>query len=49
MEADVEIARFRAYNSVTEADLVIARVIIPHERRSGETAQEARERELRGG
>ena len=49
MKADAEIARFHADNGVTEADLVIAWVIIPHERRSGETAQEARERELRGG
>jgi hypothetical protein len=49
MKADAEIARFRTDNSVTHADIVIARVIVPHERRSGETAQEAYERELRVG
>ena len=45
MESGAEIARFQADNGVTDADLIIARVIIPDERRPGETAQEAYERE----
>ena len=40
MESGAEIARFQADNGVTDAGLIIARVIIPYERRPGETAQE---------
>ena len=46
LKADDEMARFRADNGVADDDLLIARIIIPHEIRPGETASEAYQREL---
>ena len=46
LEADDEIARFCAANGVADDDLLIARIIVPHEIRLGETASEAYQREL---
>ena len=46
LKADEEMARFCADNGVADDDLLIARIIIPHEIRPGETASEAYQREL---
>jgi hypothetical protein len=47
ISADAEIAVFCKQHGVTDNDMVIARIIIPYKKRSGETAREAYERELR--
>ena len=44
--ADDEVARFCAENGVAEGDLLIARVMVPHEIWPGETVSEAYQREL---
>jgi hypothetical protein len=46
MNADVEIKAFAERNGATDDDLIIAVAFVPHERRPGETAKEAYEREL---
>ena len=46
MVADDMLARFCAENGVAEGDLLIARVMVPHEIWPGETVSEAYQREL---
>jgi hypothetical protein len=47
LNEDEEIAAFRKQHAVTDNDMLIVVVYIPYERRPGETAREAYERELR--
>src|SRR5262245_20930804 len=44
---DEEVARFPAEHGVAADDFLLVRVLIPFERRPGETAKDAYERELR--
>ena len=46
MNADAEIKAFVERNGATDDDLIIAVTFVPHERRAGETAKEAYEREM---
>jgi hypothetical protein len=46
MNADAEIKAFVERNGTTKEDLIIAVAFVPHERRPGETAKQAYEREL---
>jgi hypothetical protein len=46
VEANAEMARFRADNGVADDDMLIARIVVPHDMRLGETASEAYQREL---
>jgi hypothetical protein len=47
MKHDEEVARYRAEHGLASDDFLLVRCFIPHERRAGETAKEAFERELR--
>jgi hypothetical protein len=47
MRRDEEVARFCAEHGVGKDDLVLVQILVPYEQRSGETAKQAYERELR--